>query len=261
MRIYLALLVLLLLAACLQRQTGIQQPGDNDNAPSLDGGAGGGGGGGIVLETCEDLFGAENCQPYANTTPIPTPTHTDTGTDNETDSETDDETDNETDDRDETVSARPPLQGTTRLDAIKISVRCNNCLHPVGKAETELTCVVEGCRSNFSFSTSSNSPRTAYTGRLCSLGNSETMRAIGNLKLKCTFRSENWWLIPDYRHSKKETLTQEIVANQHLCVITEDPNGIKRPEFIRPEVSFDTRSCSHRMLLNKQYRLAITFSW
>ncbi len=162
-----------------------------------------------------------------------------------------------------TLTVQPPaLRDERALSDINVHAQCHACLY-TGGAAVELSCEIKGCSAGFTFVKNLTvSGNTDYRS-LCGSGD-KTVRDLGEIKLKCTFkRPRGWWF--DYQHSAELRVSKGIVRAQHLCVVTEeDPlflNLGSDKDSARPEVTISPKDCNDRELRGKDHRLALTFTW
>ena len=250
MRCLLYLLLCLAAISCLKRPAGIEPPLDDGTPPGFDGSAGKGNPPLIVEDPC--MLNPDDCLPLEPAEPPPTGN---TG-DNTGDTDT---TDNTNTGGGSLIVDAPAFNDLTLLSSVVLTARCDNCLYPVGNDATELQCEIsKGCSDGFTFVTSTTLLRRHEHQQVLCASDTKIGRDLASLHLKCTFKHKKSWSF-DHKSSDEITLSREIVANQHLCVIT--TNLMLSSASPIPEVHIMHINCNDIDLSNKKHRLALTFSW
>ena len=254
MRCLLYFLLCAVFISCLKRPAGIEPPLDDGTPPGFDGSAGKGNPPLIIEDPC--MLNPDDCLPLEPAEPPPTG-NTGDNTDNT------DTTDNTNTGGGSLIVDAPAFNDLTLLSSVVLTARCDNCLYPVKNDATELQCEIsKGCSDGFAFVARTTDQHYKHQQVLCASGTKKG-RDVAGLKLKCTFKHKKRWSF-DHESSDEITLSREIVANQHLCVITAayltSPSGNPTPE-----VRIVKKSCTDSSISlefnRKEHRLALTFSW
>lgn len=257
MRTLLYLLLCVASSSCLKRSTGVESPREAGTPPELDGSAGTGTGTGtprLILDPSKTVTPVTD--PRTTVTPITgEPEHSDATEP----SESTEKPNNTSTGGGSLVVNTPAFSDATQLNAVVLTARCDNCLHPIKNDATELRCKIEGCRDSWEYVTHTTAPKQQHAQILCGRGD-KTVAELSNLRLKCEFKHKKlWWR--DYKHSDEFVLHKGIITDEHLCVITEDPPR----RFIRdrpvPEVSIRKKNCADDSLSGKKHKLSLSFDW